>query len=123
MLDAGAIVGLLADEDRRKVFAAVELGAATFDDIARVTGLSAPLVARATGRLAQAGLVVDAGGALVVASATFQHAAREALSRAKSTEHEALPEAARKVMSAFVTDGRLTSIPTAHAKRMVVLDW
>ena len=29
----------------------------------------------------------------------------------------------RKVMRAFVVDGRLTSIPTAHSKRLVILDW
>ncbi len=28
-----------------------------------------------------------------------------------------------KVMRAFVVDGRLTSIPVAHAKRLVILDW
>jgi hypothetical protein len=27
------------------------------------------------------------------------------------------------VLSVFVVDGRLTSIPTARAKRMIVLDW
>jgi hypothetical protein len=26
-------------------------------------------------------------------------------------------------MSAFVTDGRLASIPTSHAKRLIILDW
>ena len=28
-----------------------------------------------------------------------------------------------KVMRAFVVDGRLTSIPTSHSKRLVILDW
>lgn len=27
------------------------------------------------------------------------------------------------MMRAFVVDGRLTSIPTAHSKRLVILDW
>lgn len=43
--------------------------------------------------------------------------------RAPSTEHDHLPAEVRKVMRAFVVDGRLTSIPTAHNKRMVILDW
>lgn len=30
---------------------------------------------------------------------------------------------AERVLRVFVKDGRLTSIPTKHAKRMVVLDW
>ena len=29
----------------------------------------------------------------------------------------------RKVMRAFVVDGSLTSIPTSHSKRLVILDW
>lgn len=28
-----------------------------------------------------------------------------------------------KVMRAFVVDGRLTSIPASHSKRLVILDW
>lgn len=43
--------------------------------------------------------------------------------RPVSTEHDHLPADVRKVMRAFVTDGRLTSIPTSHAKRLVILDW
>ena len=38
-LDAATIVGLLADDDRRKVFAAVELGAATIDEIGARQGV------------------------------------------------------------------------------------
>ena len=30
---------------------------------------------------------------------------------------------ARKVLTAFVQDGRLTSIPSSHGKRLVILDW
>jgi hypothetical protein len=29
----------------------------------------------------------------------------------------------RKVLRAFVVDGRITSIPARHAKRLVLLDW
>ena len=101
----------------------MELGATTIDDITRVTALPAPRVAKATGRLAQAGLVVESEGSLWIVSAAFRHAAREALSREPSTEHDALPDAQRRVMAAFVTDGRLTAIPTTNSKRMVVLDW
>jgi DNA-binding transcriptional ArsR family regulator len=122
-LDAATIVGLLADEDRRKVFAAMELGAATIDEISAATALPAPRVAKATGRLAQAGLVVESKGSLWVVGAAFQLAARDALTRPPSTEHDDLPDSARKVMAAFVKDGRLESIPMSHAKRLVILDW
>jgi hypothetical protein len=122
-LDAATIVGLLADEDRRKVFAAMELGASNVDAIAAASGLDATRVAKATGRLAQGGLVVESAGSLWIVGAAFQRAARDALHRPPSGEHDDLPSATRKVMAAFVTDGRLNAIPTSHAKRMVVLDW
>lgn len=123
MLDAGTIVGLLADDNRRKVVAALELGATTIDTIAAATGLSAPAVVTATGRLAEAGLVVHGDGALYVLGAAFGRAAREALARPPSTEHDDTAPEVRKVLSAFVKDGRLVSIPTARSKRLVVLDW
>jgi hypothetical protein len=122
-LDAATIVGLLADDDRRRVVAAMELGATTIEEITRVTALPGVRVAKATGRLAQAGLVVESEGSLWIVSAAFRNAARDALSRRQSTEHDDLPDAERRVMAAFVSDGRLTAIPTSHSKRMVVLDW
>jgi hypothetical protein len=122
-LDAAAIVGLLADDDRRLALAALELGSTGIDDIARATSLPAPRVAKAVGRLAESGLVIELEGQLHVVGAAFRLAAREALSRPPSDEHGDLPDDARRVMRAFVTDGRLTSIPTAPAKRRIVLDW
>lgn len=122
-LDAAAIVGLLADDERRRVLAAVELGHDTFDAVVSCTGLTPTRVAKAAGRLADAGLVVQRGGVLQVAGSAFQQAARQALSRPPSTEHDTAPEVDRKVLSAFVVDGRISSIPVAAAKRRVVLDW
>lgn len=122
-LDAATLVGLLADDDRRRAFAALELGADTIGEVGRVSGLSGARTARAVGRLADAGLVVDDSGALHVIGAAFQVAARAALARPASTEHHGLPVEARRVMDAFVADGRLLSIPMSHGKRLVVLDW
>jgi hypothetical protein len=122
-LDAGAIVGALADDDRRRVFAALELGAGTLDEVVAATGLDPGPAGKALGRLVDVGLVVAHGGTLVVLGAAFQRAAREALARPRSTEHEDQPPEARRVLDAFVVDGRLQQIPTARAKRLVILDW
>jgi hypothetical protein len=122
-LDAATIVGLLADDDRRRVFAALELGATTIDQSIASTSLEPGRAAKAVGRLAEAGLVVQSDGALHVLGAAFSNAAREALSRPVSTEHDDLPAAQRKVMAAFVDDGRLLSVPTSLGKRLVILDW
>jgi hypothetical protein len=122
-LDAGAIVGLLADDERRRVVAAIELGHDTFDAIVAATSLPAGRVAKAAGRLADAGLVVQHDGALRVQASVFQAAARQALTRPPSDEHADAPDEARRVLSSFVVDGRIASIPVSHSKRLVLLDW
>jgi hypothetical protein len=123
-LAAGSIVGLLADSDRRRCFAAVELGARTRDAVVATTGLTVAQVGKALGRLASAGLVIaGSDGALLIAVPALQAAAREALARADSGEHDDEPDDVRKVLRNFVLDGRITQIPTAAAKRRVVLDW
>lgn len=122
-LDAATIVGLLADDDRRQVVAALELGATTIEQVASATGLDLARTAKAAGRLAESGLVMQQEGSLYVLGAAFRRAARTALSRPPSDEHADLPSEQRKVMAAFVADGRLTSIPVHQGKRLMVLDW
>jgi hypothetical protein len=122
-LDAGTIVGLLADVDRRRVVAALVLGAASADEVVERSGLSPDRANRALGRLVDGGLVVAAAAGLVLQDAAFQRAAREALARPRSHEHDAEPGERRRVLEAFVRDGKITSVPTARAKRLVVLDW
>jgi hypothetical protein len=122
-LDAATLVGLLADDDRRQVFAAIELGAATIDEVIDATRLDASRAGKAAGRLAEAGLVLHHDGRLHVLGAAFQVAARAARQRPPSSEHADLPSEQRKVMDAFVVDGRLVKIPAQQTKRLVVLDW
>src|SRR4051812_7661686 len=111
-MDAGSIVGLLADDDRRKCFAALELGATTCDAVAAAADLSVERAAKALGRLVAGGLVVAGdGGGLYVLDAAFQLAAREALHRDAPDEHSDQPDDVRKVLRNFVTDGRITQIP------------
>jgi hypothetical protein len=122
-LDAGRIVGLLAEDDRRVAFAAVQLGATSLDAVVLASGLAPQAAAKALGSLGGAGLVVDGPGGLVVDGACFAAAARDALARPVSVEHADQPAEIRKVLDAFVHDGRLSGIPTQRAKRLVVLDW
>ena len=121
-LDAAALVGLLADGDRRRVVAALVLDASDLDTIERASGLPTAHVGRALARLVSAGLVVrGADGTLELVGAAFGVAARAAAASHAVVRHDGPPEVAR-VLDAFVRDGRLVSIPTAHAKRLVVLD-
>jgi hypothetical protein len=123
-MDAAAIVGMLADDERRRCWAALELGATTSDAVVAATGLSIAQVARALGRLVTSGLVVSGiEGGLHVTDGVFRTAAREALDRPPSGEHDGMPDEIRKVLSSFVVDGRISQIPTSSGKRRIVLDW
>jgi hypothetical protein len=124
-LGAGELVGLLADDDRRKVVAALVLGASTTPELMRATSLDGRRVVRALNRLVSGGLVIDAqGDRHVLLEGAFQLAARAvAAARPVSDEHRDAPADEGKVLRAFVRDGQLTSIPSAWAKRRIVLDW
>ena len=124
-LDAGAIVGLLADDDRRRVAAALILGATTADEVTTGSGLPAERATRALGRLVDGGLVVSRGrgAGLELDAEALRHAARVARARPATDEHDEEPAERRRVLAAFVRDGRIASVPAARAKRLVVLDW
>jgi hypothetical protein len=124
-LTAGELVGLLADDDRRKVVAALVLGASTTLQIVDVSGLEGRRVVRALSRLVAGGLVIEGpDDEHVLLEAAFQLAARAvAAERPARDEHGDAPAEEAKVLRAFVRDGRLTSIPSAWGKRRVVLEW
>ena len=119
------LVGLLADDNRRRVFAALVLGSSTLADIRRATGLGVRDASRALQRLVDTGLVLaDPDGTHHLLGEAFAMAARDDAARQpRRTEHADEPEDVARVLRAFVRDGRLTSIPAQHGKRLVVLDW
>jgi hypothetical protein len=125
-LTAAALVGLLADDDRRMVAAAVILGAGSLDEVVSATGLDGRRVGRAVTRLVNGGLVEWGGDdELHLLGAAFAVAARAAA--ASAFEADALIDAdvsaeSARVLRAFVQDGRLQSIPTTRSKRLVILD-
>jgi hypothetical protein len=125
--DPAVWAGMLADAGRRKAFAAVVLGARTAADVADAAGLDIKAAVRALERLAAAGLVADQPGqGLAVDAAVFQQAARAAAAARPAADLEALgatPEQADVLRNFLAPDGRLTRIPAAHSKRMVVLDF
>ena len=120
-VDAATIVGLLADATRLKVVAALALGADTIEDVARAADLPLKDVALAARRLARNGLVRRDGHRLELLTDRFQAAARAAAESAPPPERLSDDPAEAAVLSAFVRDGRLTSIPAQRTKRLVVL--
>lgn len=121
-MDAATIVGLLADPARLKVVAALALGAGTIEEVAAASGLPLKDVAHAARRLARNGLVHRDGHALALHTELFAAAARAAAEATPPPERLSDDPAEDAVLSAFVRDGRLVSIPAQYSKRRVVLD-
>jgi hypothetical protein len=121
-VDAARIVGLLADPSRLKVVAALALGAGTLEEVAAASGLPLKDVALAARRLSRGGLVHRDGHALALHSERFGAAARAAAESAPALEPLSDDPAEDAVLSAFVRDGRLASIPAQRSKRLVVLE-
>ena len=124
MPDAAAIVGLLADDDRRRVVAALVLGASTVGEVKAATGLSARVVGRALARLVDGELVERAtDGTHLLLGEAFRRAAVAVADAGPAPDPTGdAPEDAAKVLRTFFRGGRLTSIPTSHAKRLIILD-
>ena len=122
--DAATIVGLLADDARRRVVAALVLGASTVDEVRSATGLSVRAVATALARLVEAELVVrgEDGTNLLLAEAFRRAAIAAAPDRPEPDPTGDVPEDAARVLRTFLRGGRLVSIPMQRAKKRVVLD-
>jgi hypothetical protein len=122
---ARELVGLLADADRRAVFAALVLGATDTAAVRSGSGLDIRAAARALQRLVDVGLVVQGDDAtLHLLGEAFAVSARAEAERApRRDEHGDEPADVARVLRSFVRDGRLVSIPSVHSKRLVVLDW
>lgn len=126
---AATILGLLADEDRLRVVAALALGARTVEEVAAATSLDVPHAGRALSRLTTGGLVEAVGdghrdGYRLVREAFRE--ARETLPAPAADEspgESGLGPEADRVLRSFLREGRLVSIPVPRAKRLVVLDY
>ena len=120
---SGVIIGSLAAPERRRVVAAIILGATTVEEVKSATGLGSRQVGRALARLVDAGLVIrDDDGRHWLVEEHFRQAA-VALAPDDKAEVFDAPENSARVLRSFIRDGRLVSIPTANAKRRIVLDY
>ena len=121
--DAAAIVGLLADDARRRVLAALVLGSSTVEDVRAATGLPTRDVAVALARLVGGQLVERSDdGTHVLLGEAFRRAAIAATDREAPDPTGDVPEDDARVLRTYLRAGRLTQIPTQRSKRRVVLD-
>jgi hypothetical protein len=122
--DAERILGLLAEPERMRVAAALVLGYSRIADITRVSGVPARAVNGAIARLVAGGLVVeDPVTGYRFALEELKVAARSAADARPEQDDIDAPAHSARVLRAFFREGRLTSIPSAHSKRLVVLDY
>jgi hypothetical protein len=122
--DAYTLVSLLADEARRRVAAALVLGAATVDEVKAATGLGTRAVATALTRLVDGELVLRGDdGTFVLLGEAFRLAAiASAPPRPAPDPTGDAPEDEAKVLRTCFRDGRLVRIPTKRSQRAIVLD-
>lgn len=114
--------GLLADEDRLRVFSAIALGARSVPDIADHAGMDPRTVVKALQRLESGGVVSGDGNEWDLRRDVIAAEARRTSRTVEPYEEEGLPPRQAAVLRAFLVDGRLASIPSTRSKRLVVLD-
>lgn len=112
--------GLLADDDRLRVFAALALGERTVAGVADRAGVPLRGVVRALARLEAGGVVTGTGEQWALRRDVIADRART--EPTPPTSYDGVPDREAAVLRAFLRDGRLVSIPAVHSKRLVVLD-
>src|SRR5438046_1668997 len=117
--DAAGIVGHLAHPDRRRVLAALILGASTTDDVKQMTGLGTRAVVTALTRLVDSDLLLhDEDGRYWLVEESFRQAVIDAQSTPQPAEHTGVAADAARVLRAFVGAGPLGSerpnVPCSH---------
>jgi hypothetical protein len=114
--------GLLADEDRLRVFAALSLGARSLTEVSEKSGVEPRLAVKALKRLVAGGVVARDGNDFDLRRDVLAAEARRTAKAVEPYEEEGLPPRQAAVLRAFLVDGRLASIPSTRSKRLVVLD-
>jgi len=122
-LSSRALVGLLADPNRRAVFAAMVLGDDDAPTIAERTGASTRDTLAAIDRLVSGGLVEELpGGRFHLLAGAFQLAARREAPTGSPSGFGDEPDDRRPILDRAFEEGRLVAMPAKHSRRLVVLD-
>ena len=115
-----ALVGLLAEPDRLRVFAALVLGDTAPDQVHKSTGLGQREIVTALRKLEAGGLVVRTDEGYLPLADAFKRAAREAAPPAE--QHGYTDDRVEAVVRAFVREGRVTGVPAQASRRRILLE-
>ncbi|GAA4422066.1 DUF2087 domain-containing protein [Actinokineospora soli] len=116
MTDARGVVGLLAEEERLRVFAALVLGAGDVEGVCLATGLGVREVGRALLKLREGGLV----DGFVVRGDVIKGAVRGGGVEVESFGYA--DSRVEGVLRVFVRGGKVVGMPAHAGKRRVVLE-
>jgi hypothetical protein len=120
MTSPAKLIGLLADEQRLRVFSAIALGSRTVESAAEAAGVDVATVQTVLPRLVATGLVEQRDGLRVSVDA-LEKAAQERPPRQRE-----LPDATdeqQRVLRNFVDGGRLIRLPARQGQRRVILEY
>jgi hypothetical protein len=121
-VSVGAVVRLLAQPARLRVFSALVLGACTPAEVAQATGLEMRDVVVGLRRLADGGLVELAGERAVPVQRVFGELARQTVVVTEPEDLGYSDERVAGVLRTFVRDGRLLGLPAQRQRRTIVLE-
>ncbi len=113
--------GMLANPDRRRVFAALVLGSSTYSAIANATGLDPKTVTVCLERMEAGGYVRRDGDRIELVDEPILAQARLRTAPTPGVPVDGDSER-QSVIRTFFRDGRLVSIPVQHKKQLVIYD-
>lgn len=122
-LTSRKLTGLLADDIRRRVIAAMILGATGLEEIVSKASVVERDAVVALERLIKAGLV-EAGddGSYLLLEQAFQVVVRAEAEPNPPSQFPSRPPKERKILDQAYRDGRLVRLPAKLSQRLVVLD-
>lgn len=120
--EAVAALAALADEQRLLVAAALLSGKRTTDEVAAATLLPKRRVLQGLTRLESAELVSREADGWAFDITRLKELAKQARPRDEPDDVGDVDARSGAVLRTFLRGGRLTQIPTQHAKRLIVLD-
>jgi hypothetical protein len=120
--DPTALLAVLAEESRLRVFAAVLLHPGPTREVLAAAGVREREGLRLLSRLEAAGLLARDGAGWRARPEVLRDSVAHAAPAPAYVDHGAADPEAAAVLRTFMPRGRLERIPAARGKRMVVLD-
>ena len=121
-VSAETVIGLLAEPERLRVFAAIVLGARSAAEAGRAADLDQRAVGRALQKLEDGGLVERVGQEYRPVLEVFKQIARTAAPPAEAERHGYADQRVETAVRTFIKDGRLTALPAQAGRRQMIFE-